>query len=310
MLLGGVLQKSLAKSFAKFSNVTGLQAVRLATLLKRDPCTGVLETAIRKWSTKEVSLKYSQSSQENTCVRVSFLITLRSSRSQIFFKMFALKNFSNFMGKHLCGSLFSIKLQARPGTLLKRDSNTCVFLWYLRNCEEHLFNRTPTVAVSDSFRFLTSNFIKKETPAKLIFCEFCEIFKNIFLTEHLRMYAWGWMSLFQSTFFLEYLRQTACFMYKLQDFNRNTFVTRITRKRWCSHNFKASFGRCDRDAFWGNEGKIHEWGCVWKSFFVNLQVCISQLRHELKAVRQLVWRKLLWWNYDLDWKTCLISMFS
>ena len=30
----------------------------------------------------------------------------------------------------------------------------------------------------------------------------------------------------------------------------------------------------------------------------------------LKALRQLVWRKLLWWKDDLDWNTCLISMFS
>ena len=33
---------------------------------------------------------------------------------------------------------------------------------------------------SDSFRFLAGNFIKKETPAKMFFCEFCKIFKKIF----------------------------------------------------------------------------------------------------------------------------------
>ena len=30
----------------------------------------------------------------------------------------------------------------------------------------------------------------------------------------------------------------------------------------------------------------------------------------LKLLRQLAWRKLLWRRNDLDWKTCLISMFS
>ena len=36
--------------------------------------------------------------------------------------------------KHLWWSLFLIKLQTlRPGTLLKRDSNTGVFLWILQN---------------------------------------------------------------------------------------------------------------------------------------------------------------------------------
>ena len=54
-----------------------------------------------------------------------------------------LKNFANFTGKHLCWSLFFTKLQAfRPATLLKIDSYTSVFLWNLRNSEEHLFWRT------------------------------------------------------------------------------------------------------------------------------------------------------------------------
>ena len=50
-------------------------------------------------------------------------------RPQMFFKIGALKIFSNFTGKHLCWSLFLIKLQPRRSeTLLKRDSNTVVFL--------------------------------------------------------------------------------------------------------------------------------------------------------------------------------------
>ena len=51
-------------------------------------------------------LEISQNSQENTCGRVSFLIE-------------------------------------RSATLLKKDSSTGVFLWILRNFEEHLFYRTP-----------------------------------------------------------------------------------------------------------------------------------------------------------------------
>ena len=54
-----------------------------------------------------------------------------------------LKFFANFTGKHLCWSLFFTKLQAfRPATLLKIDSYTSVFLWNLRNSEEHLLWRT------------------------------------------------------------------------------------------------------------------------------------------------------------------------
>ena len=60
---------------------------------------------------KKVFLKVSQNSQEKTCARVSFLITLQSS---------------------------------------------------------------------------TCNFIKKETMAQVLSCEFCEIFENTYFIEHLR----------------------------------------------------------------------------------------------------------------------------
>ena len=59
-LLGGVLQKNSKKLhkihreipvLESLSNtVKGLHAVRLATLLKRNPSTGVLEPAVRKRS--------------------------------------------------------------------------------------------------------------------------------------------------------------------------------------------------------------------------------------------------------------------
>ena len=49
------------------------------------------------------------------------------------FKTFNLKNFSKFTEKHLCCSLFLIKLQAfRPATSLKRDSDTDVSCGYCK----------------------------------------------------------------------------------------------------------------------------------------------------------------------------------
>ena len=49
------------------------------------------------------------------------------------FHIYNFKNFANFTGKHLCWSLFLIKVQDfRAATLLKRDSNTDVFLWNLQ----------------------------------------------------------------------------------------------------------------------------------------------------------------------------------
>ena len=102
------------------NNVTGLQAVMLATFLKRDLRTGVSEPAVRKFSAKKVFLKNSQNSQEITCVGVSFLIKFRGSRllcSQMFFKVGDLKNFAYFTGKHLCRSL---ALRSKANNFIKK----------------------------------------------------------------------------------------------------------------------------------------------------------------------------------------------
>ena len=59
---------------------------------------------------------------------------VRNSRSQVFPKNVLLKMFGNFTKKLLSWSLFLINFHPRrPATLLKRDSNTCAFLWNLRN---------------------------------------------------------------------------------------------------------------------------------------------------------------------------------
>ena len=53
---------------------------------------------------------------------------LRRSHSQMFFKIGVPKNFANFTGKHQCWSLFYEVAGLRFVTLLKRASNTGVFL--------------------------------------------------------------------------------------------------------------------------------------------------------------------------------------
>ena len=56
-------------------------------------------------------------------------LAITCSRSQMFFEIAVFKKFANFTGKHLRWTLLLIKLQAlRPATVLKRDSNTGVFL--------------------------------------------------------------------------------------------------------------------------------------------------------------------------------------
>ena len=77
----------------------------------------------------------------NRC-RLTFNNTVdRSSRWQMYFKIGVLKNFAIFTGKHLCWSIFLIKLLAwNSATLFKRDSNTVFFLWILRNFyKQHFF---------------------------------------------------------------------------------------------------------------------------------------------------------------------------
>ena len=73
----------------------------------------------------------------------SFTHSLQNQPPELFCKKGVPKNLRNLTRKHLCWSLFQIKLQIiRPATLLERDSNTCVFLWNFANFSEHLFWKT------------------------------------------------------------------------------------------------------------------------------------------------------------------------
>ena len=68
------------------------------------------------------------------------------SRLELFFKKGALRNFTKFTGKHLCQRLF--------------------------------FNKVAGLRTQDC------NFIKKESLSQVFSCEFWEISKNTFFTEH------------------------------------------------------------------------------------------------------------------------------
>ena len=77
----------------------------------------------------------------------------RSSHLQMLFEIAVLKNFATFIGKHQCRSIFLIKLQgSRPATLLKRHSNTGVFLWNCKSFKNTFFYRTPLVAASEQIQ--------------------------------------------------------------------------------------------------------------------------------------------------------------
>ena len=119
------------------------------------------------------------------------------------------KKFLKFHRKAPVSEAFLIKLQAlRITTLLTRDS--------CEKCEifkSTLFYWIPPVAVFDSFRFPACNFIEKEIPAKMFFCEFCKIFKNIFWQNTsgwlLLVFICEFWDVFQNTSFIEHLGETA-----------------------------------------------------------------------------------------------------
>ena len=80
-------------------------------------------------------------------ISASELASAQAAIRVVLWKKVVLKNFAKLTGKHLCHSLSLIK-----------QTVVCTFC----------------------------NFIKKETLAQVFSCEFWEIFKNTFFTEHLR----------------------------------------------------------------------------------------------------------------------------
>ena len=105
---------------------------------------------------------------------------------------------------------------------------------------------TSPVAASDSFRFPGCNFVKKETPIKMFSREFCKIFKKtpkkcfsvnfakflrtsfgrtlpddffLCLSVNFEKFIQSMQSSLYDKVYIDNLRETAYFMYKLQNFN-------------------------------------------------------------------------------------------
>ena len=112
-------------------------------------CTVIMSYNFRQnstWWTWKVPVTFSVTAQ-------SFFARMSSSKEAatigVLLKKGVFKDLVNFTGKHLCWSLFLIKLQAwTPATLLKRDSNTGVFLWSLLHFQEQLFWRTQLLTAA------------------------------------------------------------------------------------------------------------------------------------------------------------------
>ena len=113
-------------------------------------------------------------------IAASVLNNTREVLKQSFAAVFQnLKNFANFAGKHLCWSLFLIKLQvASPQVcnfIKKKHSNTGVFLWNLQSFKDHHFLQNTSGGFASRSQFLTSKltnlnrmFIWQEAPHNII----------------------------------------------------------------------------------------------------------------------------------------------
>ena len=103
-----------------------------------------LKDDISDWSTDHNNWK------RLSKIIVPFLAWCQKQPPEIFCKKAFLKNFAIFTGKHLCWSLFLTKLQVlRSATLLKRDSNTSVFLWIYCEILKNYFDKHLQTAASD-----------------------------------------------------------------------------------------------------------------------------------------------------------------
>ena len=61
-----------------------------------------------------------------------------------------------------------------------------MFLKISQNSQENTFIGFSFLIKLQACRLAGCNFIKKETPIQAFSCEFCEIFRNTFFTEHLQ----------------------------------------------------------------------------------------------------------------------------
>ena len=83
---------------------------------------------------------------------------------------------------HMCSERYPGRIRSSH----RRCSIKKVFLKISQNSQE---KTCAKVSLLIKLQASACNYIKKETPAQMFSCELCEIIKNIFFTEHLRVTA-------------------------------------------------------------------------------------------------------------------------
>ena len=148
-------------------------------------------------------------------------LSFRNSHSQMFIKIDVLRNLAIFTGKHRYWSLFLIKLQVFSYEICEifRTPYGCFWNSFLHHycyfgikfwIRSHRRCSVKKGVLRNFTKFTgkhlcQSLFVKKENFS----CEFCEISKNTFFTEHLWVTAskvrrlpwwfWGYLALFMKT---------------------------------------------------------------------------------------------------------------
>ena len=128
-----IFKIGVLKNFAKFkiSKTTVLALAGLLLQKTYDGCFWIFATANTFF---QLNLVFIADSHTDFYSELRWKHNLRSSHWNSSTKKVFIRNFANFTGKHLCWSLLSIELQAfRPAALVKRDSDTDVFLWHLQH---------------------------------------------------------------------------------------------------------------------------------------------------------------------------------
>ena len=78
----------------------------------------------------------------------------------MFFKIGAIKNFTDFTEKHMCWSLFNKVAGLKTYNIIKKRLQHRCFAVKFENIEEHFFNyRTPPVPASGFFKDKNSNYL-------------------------------------------------------------------------------------------------------------------------------------------------------
>ena len=96
-----------------------------------------------KWATSATAINKNFSLLLTVLAVFDIILYIQKQPPEVFYKKGVLRNFAKLTRKHLCQNLFFNKV--RSATLLKRHPGKGVFLWILRNFQEHCFFTSSTM---------------------------------------------------------------------------------------------------------------------------------------------------------------------